>query len=119
MLPKEWKIVSRYATGGHTQLDEEEIDFDIYKRARESMKMSGMKMLPKQEVQAGGVHLQQLNRQAISASNGFAIREFSCPMRHLCKCKFVCALLRGRYLCSFSVLECTTGRAMSLRRVEL
>ena len=44
-------------------------------------------MLPQQKVQAGSVHLWQLRRQATSASNGFAIREFQCPMRHLCKCK--------------------------------
>jgi hypothetical protein len=62
--PKEWKLVRRYATGGRAQLDTEDIDFDIYKQACESMESSGMKMLPQQEVQAGGVHLWQLRRQA-------------------------------------------------------
>jgi hypothetical protein len=84
--PKEWKVVRCYATGGRAQLDTEDIDFDIYKQARELMELSSMKMLPQQEVQAGCVHLWRLRRQATSASNGFAIREFQCPMRHLCKC---------------------------------
>ena len=86
MLPKEWKVVRSYATGGRTLLDAEDIEFDIHKRAREFMELSCLKMLLEQEVQAGGVHLWQLRRQATSASNGFAIREFQCPMCHLCKC---------------------------------
>ncbi len=76
VLLKEWKLVRHYATGGRAQLDTEEIEFDIYKQDRESMELSGMKMLPQQKVQAGGVHLWQLRRQATSASNSFAIREF-------------------------------------------
>ncbi len=90
MRPKEWNVVRRYATGCRAQLDTEDIDLDIYKKARELMESSGMIMLPQQEVQAGCVHLWQLRRQATSAagsaSNGFAICEFQCPMRHLCKC---------------------------------
>ena len=47
--PKEWKVVRRYPTGGHALLDAEDIEFDIYKRAREFMELSCMKMLPEQE----------------------------------------------------------------------
>ena len=47
------------------------LTLDIYKKARELMESSGMIILPQQEVQAGGVHLWQLRRQATSASNGF------------------------------------------------
>ena len=39
---KEWKVIRRYATGGRAQLDVEDIDFDIYKKARELMESSGM-----------------------------------------------------------------------------
>jgi hypothetical protein len=95
VLPKEWKVVRRYATGGRTQLDTEDIDFDIYKKARELKGSSGMIMLPQQEVQVGGVHLWQLRRQATSASNGFAIREFQCLMRHLCKCNIGLCIVEG------------------------
>ena len=82
-------------TGGRAQLDTKDIDFDFYKTARELMESSGMIMLPQQEVQAGGVHLWQLRRQATSASNGFAIREFQCPMRHLCKCNVGLRIVEG------------------------
>jgi hypothetical protein len=70
---KEWKLVRRYETGDRAQLDAEDIEFDIYKHARELMELSGIKMLPEQEVQAGGVHLWRLIRQATTASNGYAI----------------------------------------------
>ena len=42
MRPKEWKVVRRYATGGRAQLDVEDIDFDIYKKARYLMESSSM-----------------------------------------------------------------------------
>jgi hypothetical protein len=66
--PKEWKFVRRYATGGRAgaPLDTEDIDSDIYKQASKMMQLNGMKMLPQQEVQAGGVHLWQLKRQVTS-----------------------------------------------------
>ncbi len=56
-----------------------------------------MTMLPQQEVQAGGLHLWQLRRQATSASNGFrvAIREFQCPMHHLYKCNVGLRIVEG------------------------
>ena len=73
----------RYPTGCRSQLDAEDIELDIKKRARELMELSGLKMLPKQEVQAGGVHLWRLTRQANTASNGYAICEYACPMRHM------------------------------------
>ena len=85
--PRDWKLVHRYPTGGRAQLDADDIEFDIYKRAREVMELSGLKMLPEQEVQVGGVHLWRLTCQASTASNGFAIREYACPMRHMYKCK--------------------------------
>ncbi len=47
--PKGWKVVRRYPTGGRALLDAEDIEFDIYKRAREFMELSCMKMLPEQE----------------------------------------------------------------------
>ena len=71
--PRDWKLVLRYATGGCGQLDAElaaeDIDFDMYKSAGELMKLSGMKMLPEEEVQSGGLHLWRLLLQASTTSN--------------------------------------------------
>jgi hypothetical protein len=69
-------FVHCYATGCRAQLDPEDIEFDIYQKARDLMELNSMKMLPKQKVQAGGVHLWQLKRQAYSVSNGYALRKF-------------------------------------------
>ncbi len=51
------EVVRSYPTGGRALLDAEDKEFDIYKRAREFMELRGMKILPEQEVQAGGLHL--------------------------------------------------------------
>ena len=91
----DWKVVHRYPTGCRAQLDVEDIDFDIYKRACELMELSSMKLLPEQEVQAGDMHRWQLIRQASTASIGYAVREFGCPMRHMFKCKVGLRIVEG------------------------
>jgi hypothetical protein len=50
-------VIRRYATGSCALLDAEDIEFDIYKCACESMELSGLKMLLEQEVQAGSLQL--------------------------------------------------------------
>ena len=85
----------RYPTGGRAQLDPEDIEFDIYQRARDLMHLSGLRMLPEQEVPESNVNPWQLVRQASTASNGAAIREFACPMRHMCKCKVGLRIVEG------------------------
>ncbi len=50
--PRKQKVVRHYLTGWRAQLDAEDIDFDIYEQARESIEVSSMKMLPEQNVQA-------------------------------------------------------------------
>ena len=60
------------------------------------MELSGLKMLPEQEVQAGGVHLRRLTLQASTASNGYAVREYACPMRHMYKCKVGLRIIEGQ-----------------------
>ena len=78
------------------QLDSEDNNFDNYQRARDIMHLSGLRMLPEQEVPESNVHLWQLVRQASNASNGAAIREFACPMRHMCKCKVGLRIVEGQ-----------------------
>ena len=54
---KDWKVGRRYPTGGRAQLDSEDINFGIYQRARDLMHLSGLRMLPEQEVPERNVHL--------------------------------------------------------------
>ena len=58
----------------------------MYDRARELIELSCNKMLPGQVEQEANLHLWQLIWQASTASNGVAIREFGCPLRHYCNC---------------------------------
>ena len=54
---KYWKVVRCYPTGGRAQLDPEDIEFVIYQRALDLMHLSGLRMLPEQEVPDSNVHL--------------------------------------------------------------
>ena len=44
--PKEWQIVRKYKTCYGARLDDEDIKFDTYQKARYLMALSGHKMLP-------------------------------------------------------------------------
>ena len=39
------------------KLDSEDIEFDIYMRARELMELSGLRLLPEQDIEVGGLYL--------------------------------------------------------------
>ena len=47
--PKQGKRVRRYKTCYGARLDDEDIQFDIYQKARDLMELSGHKMLPDQD----------------------------------------------------------------------
>ena len=73
--PKEWKLVRRYKTCYGARLDDEDIKFDMYQKARAFMELSCHRMLPDQDEAPNGLHLWTFKRQANAASNGVTIRE--------------------------------------------
>ena len=87
MRPKEWHIVRKYKTCYGARLDDEDIKFDMYQKARALMELSGHRMLPGQDEAPNGMHLWTFKRQANAASNGVTIREFQCPLRFICNCR--------------------------------
>ena len=106
---KDWNVtvVRCYLTGGRARLDSEDINFDIYPRDRDLMHLSGLRMLPEQEVQKSNVHLWRLTRQASTASNGYAVRKYAADYTHApcvtcTNARLDCALLRVQDLCSSS-----------------
>ena len=54
---KDWNVVRRYPTDGRALLDPKDTEFEIYQLARDLMHMSGLRMLPEQEVPESNVHL--------------------------------------------------------------
>ena len=85
--PKERKIVRRYKTCYGARLDDEDIKWDMYQKARDFMELSGHRMLPDQDEAPNGLHLWTFKRQANAASNGVTIREFQCPLCFSCECR--------------------------------
>ena len=122
MLSKDWKVVRRYQTGGLAQLDAEDIEFDIYKHARELMELSGLKMLPEQELvrkckRAACIYGDLLGRPALPPMDT-QFANTHVPFVTFTNARLDRALLRVWELCSSSCADCTTGRAKSLRRVD-
>ena len=77
----------RYKTCYGASLDDEDIKWDMYQKARALMELSGHRMLPGQDEAPNGMHLWTFKRQANAASNGVTIREFQCPLRFICNCR--------------------------------
>ena len=50
-------------------------------------KLSGQRMLPKQDEAHNRLHLWTLRRQANAVSNGVTIREYACPRHYFCICR--------------------------------
>ena len=85
----EWKRIRRYKTCYGARLDDEDIQWDMYQKARALMELSGHRMLPGQDEAPNGVHLWTFKRQANAASNGVTIRKFACPIRFFCHFRVV------------------------------
>ena len=85
-IVRRWKIVRRYKTCYGARLDDEDIKYDMYQKARYLMELSGQKMVPDQDEDPKGMHVWTFKRQATAASNEVTIREFQCPLRFICNC---------------------------------
>ena len=64
----------QYKTCYGARLDEEDIKWDMYQKARALMELSGHRMLPDQDEAPNGMHFWMFKRQANAASNGVTIR---------------------------------------------
>ena len=65
VLPIEWTHIRRYWTCYGARLDDEDIEFDIYQKAKYLMELSGQRMpvVPEQEEAPKGMHLWTLKRK--------------------------------------------------------
>ena len=84
--PKEWHVMRRYKTCYGARFDEEDIQFDMYQKARALMELSGQRMVPEQDQAPKGMHLWRFLRETKTASN-VTIREYECPLRFVCDCR--------------------------------
>jgi hypothetical protein len=92
--PIKWTRIRRYKTCYGARLDEEDIQFDMYQKAKYLMELSGQRMVPEQEQAPKGMHLWRFKRE-INAANGTTIREFECPLRFACNCRIGLRTVEG------------------------
>ena len=90
----EWKRIRRYRTCYGARLDDEDIAFDMYQKAKYLMELSGQRMVPEQEEAPKGMHLWTLKRETTDAK-GVTIREFECPLRFVCQCRVGLRIVEG------------------------
>ena len=90
----EWKRIRRYKTCYGARLDDEDIAFDMYQKAKYLMELSGQRMVPEQEEAPKGMHLWTLKRET-TAANGVTIRGFECPLRFVCQCRVGLRIVEG------------------------
>ena len=85
--PKEWHVMRRYKTCYGARLDEVDIQFDMYQKARALMELSVQRMVPEQGQAPKGMHLWRFKRETKTVSNHVPIREYECPLRFVCDCR--------------------------------
>ncbi len=94
MLPRDWS----WEACSPLLSDAENIDFDIYKQAGILMELSCMELLQNRKCKQAAysaVPLWQFKWQATSSSNGYAVYELLCPMRHMYNCKVGLRIVKG------------------------
>ena len=89
-----WKGIRIYKTCYGARLDDEDIAFDMYQKAKQLMELSGQRMVPEQEQAPKGMHLWTLKRET-TAAHGVTIREFKCPLRFVCQCRVGLRIVEG------------------------
>ena len=92
--PIKWTRIRRYKTCYGARLDDEDIQFDMYQKAKYLMELSGQRMVPEQEEAPKGMHLWTLKRETTDAK-GVTIREFECPLRFVCQCRVGLRIVEG------------------------
>ena len=66
--PIKWTRIRHYRTCYGARLDDEDIAFDMYQKARTLRELSSQKMFPNQDEAPNGLHLWTFKRQANAAS---------------------------------------------------
>ena len=92
--PIEWTRIRRYKTCYGARLDDEDIQFDMYQKAKYLMELSGQRMMPEQDQPPKGMHLWRFKRET-KAANGVTIHEFECPLRFVCDCRIGLRTVEG------------------------
>ena len=89
-----WTTIKRWVTGEQAEMDQDDIDRDLFELAREWMEVSELKKLPGHVAKETNVSLWKQHGDRITKKSCVRIRAFRCPLKHRTGC---CARIRIQY----------------------
>jgi hypothetical protein len=79
-----WTMIKRWVTGEQAEMDQDDIDRDLFELAREWMELSKLKKLPGHVAKETDVAQCKQFRQYPKQKGAILVRLFRCPLRHRC-----------------------------------
>jgi hypothetical protein len=89
-----WRTIKRWVTGEQAEMDQDDIDRELFELAREWMEVSKFKKLPGDVSKETDVSLWKQYGDRVKKKSGVSIRAFGCPLKHQTGC---CAGIRIQY----------------------
>ncbi len=74
-----WTMVKHWVTGEHAEMDQDDIDRELFELAREWMEVSKLKKLPGHVAKETDVSLWKQYSDRVNKKSGVRIRAFRCP----------------------------------------
>ena len=91
----EWTLMKRWVTGEKAEMDQEDIDRELFELAREWMAVSKLRKLPGHVAKETDVALWKQFREYPKHKGAILVRLFRCPLRHRCGCLAGIRIMEG------------------------
>jgi hypothetical protein len=100
---RQYTEIKRWKTGVESELEDEEINYEIYTLMTKFMQQSRLMKAPGHKQLESNVGLWKLQRaKYYNSRTDEWIRVFQCPMHYRCKCNALCRTLAGK---NYKLLE--------------
>ena len=91
----EWTLMKRWVTGEKADMDQEDIERELYELAREWMAVSKLRKIPGHVAKETDVALWKQFREYPKHKGSILVRLFRCPLRHRCGCLAGIRIMEG------------------------
>ncbi len=78
----QWTKIKRWVTGETAEMDQDDIDRELFELARQCMEVSKLKKLPGHIAEETDVSLWKQYSDSTKKKSGIRIRDFRCPLKH-------------------------------------
>ena len=83
----DFTLIKCWVTGDRAEMEQEDIERELYELARDFMEASGIKKLPSHTHNENDLGLWKLNKVFIRRKSGQKIKVYRCPMNYRCGCE--------------------------------